>query len=132
MLELRDYQKKAVDAFYDALPTHKRQLLSLATGLGKTIVFGEVARRFYHEVRRDKPIVVIAHREELLDQAEEKISLVWPNVKTGRVQGTRNEQNADVLLCSTQTLVRGREIREPGLVIYDESHHARAEGAMNV
>ena len=131
-LQLRDYQQKAVQAFYDALPTHKRQLISLATGLGKTIVFGEVAKRFYAEVDHSKPIVVMAHRDELLNQAAEKISLIWPDVRIGRVQGKYNEQNADVLLCSTQTLVMGRSVKQPGLVIYDESHHARAQGAMGV
>ena len=67
-LQLRDYQQKAVQAFYDALPTHKRQLISLATGLGKTIVFGEVAKRFYANVDNSKPIVVMAHRDDLLSE----------------------------------------------------------------
>ncbi|MHB1683535.1 MAG: DEAD/DEAH box helicase [Bacilli bacterium] len=50
----------------------------------------------------------------------------------GRVQGERNEQDAEVLLCSTQTLVVGRTVRELGLIIYDESHHVRAPGSMAV
>ncbi|WP_040288135.1 DEAD/DEAH box helicase, partial [Alicyclobacillus hesperidum] len=110
----------------------KRQLVVLPTGAGKTIVFGSVARRFHEEVSRDKPILVIAHRTELLDQAEQKIHYVWPEAFIGRIQGARNEQLGDVLLASTQTLVAGRRIPQPGLIIYDECHHSRAEGALGV
>ncbi|EJY57252.1 type III restriction protein res subunit [Alicyclobacillus hesperidum URH17-3-68] len=81
---------------------------------------------------RDKPILVIAHRTELLDQAEQKIHYVWPEAFIGRIQGARNEQLGDVLLASTQTLVAGRRIPQPGLIIYDECHHSRAEGALGV
>ncbi|EPZ44289.1 hypothetical protein AAC03nite_34840 [Alicyclobacillus acidoterrestris] len=91
-----------------------------------------MARRFYQEVCSEKPILVLAHRTELLDQAESKLNLVWPGVMTGRVQGARNEQLAEVILASTQTLVAGRSIPEPGLIIYDECHHSRAEGAFRI
>ncbi|SDW97242.1 Helicase conserved C-terminal domain-containing protein [Alicyclobacillus hesperidum] len=131
-IQLRPYQQAAVDAFFAALPEHRRQLIALPTGAGKTIVFGATARRFYEEVARDKPILVIAHRTELLDQAEQKIHFVWPDAFIGRIQGARNEQLGDVLLASTQTLVAGRKIPQPGLIIYDECHHSRAEGALGV
>ncbi|GMA59450.1 superfamily II DNA or RNA helicase [Alicyclobacillus sacchari] len=132
-IQLRPYQQTAVDAFFQALADgRKRQLIVLPTGAGKTIVFGSVARRFHEEVSRDKPILVIAHRTELLDQAEQKIHYVWPEAFIGRIQGARNEQLGDVLLASTQTLVAGRRIPQPGLIIYDECHHSRAEGALGV
>ncbi|EJY57214.1 type III restriction protein res subunit [Alicyclobacillus hesperidum URH17-3-68] len=57
---------------------------------------------------RDKPILVIAHRTELLEQADQKIHYVWPEAFIGRIQGARNEQLGDVLLASTQTLVAER------------------------
>jgi superfamily II DNA or RNA helicase len=131
-IQLRPYQQEAVDAFFNALPEHKRQLIVLPTGAGKTIVFGATARRYFETVSSDKPILVIAHRTELLDQAEQKIQYVWPGVVTGRIQGQRNEQLAQVLIASTQTLVSGRRIPKPGLIIYDECHHSRAEGALGV
>ncbi|SDX01058.1 hypothetical protein SAMN04489725_12924 [Alicyclobacillus hesperidum] len=81
---------------------------------------------------RDKPILVIAHCTELLDQAEQKIRYVWPEAFIGRIQGARNEQLGDVLLASTQTLVAGRHIPQPGLIIYDECHHSRAGRALGV
>lgn len=131
-LALRPYQAEAVDSFFSSLTGHRRQLLTLATGLGKTVVFGAIARRWHEQVDSARPIVVMAHRTELLEQAARTLAMVWPGVRTGYVQGERNEQNAPVLLCSTQTLVAGRRVPEPGLVIYDESHHARADGSMQV
>ena len=131
-LPLRPYQQQAQDAFFDALPDHPRQLIVLPTGAGKTVVFGSIARRFHEHVNPDDPILVIAHRSELLDQAADKLQLVWPGALTGRIQAAKNEQLGEVLLASTQTLVAGRQIRRPGLIIWDEAHHVRAEGAMNV
>lgn len=44
MLELRGYQAEAVAAIHDDLRVHKRALLSLATGLGKTACAMQVMR----------------------------------------------------------------------------------------
>ncbi|MHB1681255.1 MAG: DEAD/DEAH box helicase [Bacilli bacterium] len=131
-IALRPYQTESVTRFFDLLDAHRRQLIVLPTGAGKTVVFGAIARR-WHEEERGGPIAVLAHRGELLTQAADKLRLVWPGVTLGRVQAQRDEQDADVLLCSTQTLVAGRKLkRRPSLVIYDEAHHSRAEGSMNV
>ncbi|MHB1683536.1 MAG: DEAD/DEAH box helicase family protein [Bacilli bacterium] len=75
-LSLRPYQTESVDAFFSALPEHRRQLLTLATGLGKTIVFGAIARRYHEQVDPDRPILVLAHRTEMLDQAADKLRLI--------------------------------------------------------
>lgn len=139
-IRLRPYQEEAIDAFFHALPRYQRQLITLPTGAGKTVVFGTLAKTYYETICNqnaehklaNKPIVVLAHRTELLDQAETKLNLVWPGVVTGRVQGSRNEQLAQVILASTQTLVAGRRIPEPSLVILDEAHHCGAEGVFRV
>ena len=131
-IQLRPYQQEAVDAFFDAMPAHRRQLIVLPTGAGKTVVFGAIARRYFEQVDSSAPILIMAHRTELLDQAEQKMQLVWPRVFTGRIQAGRNEQLAEVLFASTQTLVAGRAIRQPGLIIYDEAHHSQAAGAAKV
>jgi len=88
-IQLRPYQQEAKDAFFDALAEHRRQLIVLPTGAGKTVVFGAIARQFHERVSADKPILVIAHRSELLDQAEQKLQMVWPRVFTGRIQAER-------------------------------------------
>lgn len=143
-IQLRPYQQEATTAFFEALKENRRrQLVVLPTGSGKTVLFGHISKLFHdgfglsdlrHKlaIHTDRPILVIAHRSELLDQAEQKIHYVWPDAYMGRIQGSRNEQLGEVLLASTQTLVAGREIPNPGLIIFDESHHARASGAFGV
>ncbi|KQN97213.1 hypothetical protein ASF12_22685 [Paenibacillus sp. Leaf72] len=79
-----------------------------------------------------QPIVFIAHRDELLKQTADKMQLVWEGVSVGRVKGAHNEQDVDLIVASTQTLVRGREIVQPGLVIYDEAHHSASKGSKQV
>ncbi|WP_258111942.1 DEAD/DEAH box helicase [Alicyclobacillus sp. SP_1] len=129
-LTLRPYQAEAVDAFF--AEACRRQLMVLPTGSGKTILFGAIAKRWWGTSDQTRPILILAHRSELLDQAEQKLAMVWPEAVVGRVQGSRNEQLGNVLVASTQTLVLGRAIRPPGLIIYDECHHSRAEGAVGV
>lgn len=140
-IKLRPYQEEAMSNFFAILPEKKRQLIVLPTGSGKTVVFGSIAKKFAEITRTEYlkhnfavsgPILVMAHRTELLDQAEEKLHMVWPESMVGRVQGTSNELLGDVLVASTQTLVAGRKIPKPSLIIYDECHHARAEGALAV
>jgi superfamily II DNA or RNA helicase len=129
-LTLRPYQAEAVDAFF--AEACRRQLMVLPTGAGKTILFGAIAKRWWEASDQTRPILILAHRSELLDQAEQKLAMVWPEAVVGRVQGSRNEPLGNVLVASTQTLVLGREIRPPGLILYDECHHSRAEGAVGV
>ena len=68
-----------------------------------TVVFSHLIfemRRY--GVRRS---LVIAHREELLDQAADKIKKVAPHLKVGVYQGSRKEyENKDVVVASVQTL----------------------------
>ncbi|WP_258112659.1 DEAD/DEAH box helicase family protein [Alicyclobacillus sp. SP_1] len=121
-LTLSPYQAEAVDAFF--AETCRRQLMVLPTGAGKTILFGAIAKRWWEASDQTRPILILAHRSERLDPAEQKLTMVWPEAVVGRVQGSRNEPLGNVLVASTQTLVLGRAIRPPGLIIYDECHHS--------
>ena len=65
---LRPYQREAVEAVLAARRAGtRRMLVCLPTGAGKTVVFAHLARL----ARR--PVLVIAHREELLAQAQAKL-----------------------------------------------------------
>ena len=71
MMKLRPYQDGAVSGAFEAWKECNSTLIVLPTGLGKTVVFSEI-------VRRMQPLrsIVIAHREELIFQAAEKIQRV--------------------------------------------------------
>ena len=70
-MKLRPYQDAAVNAVLREWDEHGSTLVVLPTGCGKTIVFAEVIRRM-----RPARAMVLAHREELIFQARDKIQRV--------------------------------------------------------
>lgn len=131
---LRPYQRETIDAVLAARRAGiRRMLVCLPTGAGKTVIFSELARL----ARRG--VLVIAHREELLGQAREKLKAALGETEVvGMERGTeRASPDARILVCSIRSLheerlanvICGRDI---GLVIYDECHHAAAEDNLRV
>ena len=86
MIELRPYQQECIEAIEtaDKDGTH-RQLVALPTGTGKTILFSTAAKR------RNGRSLILAHRDELIQQAVDKLTMVWDNVSVGVVKAERNE-----------------------------------------
>jgi len=140
---LRDYQHAAIAAIGEALGQHRSTLAVLATGLGKTVIFGAVAA----EWPRGR-VLILAHRKELIWQAADKLTAatgVAPDVELAdlRATGTHPVTIASVqsLLapmdcsrCSDGTCGHCKEGRSPrfarldplayGLIVIDECHHA--------
>jgi ATP-dependent helicase IRC3 len=126
-LNLRDYQIEACDAADRAWEEGLRRLLVvMPTGTGKTPVFSESLRRTWERTRGRG--LVLAHRDELLEQAAAKIKLVHPDVRIGFVRREQNEVDADVVIASVQSVSRANRIssfpQDFSLVICDEAHHA--------
>lgn len=126
-IELRPYQREAVEAIMADLATSGRVLLQAATGAGKTIIFCEVIRRFL-AAQPGLGIVVMAHRQELVTQAHDKLRAVWPasGARVGLACAGVGavDTSAQVVIGSVQTLARrdwrGKKV---GLLIVDEAHH---------
>ena len=71
MMQLRPYQEQAFDSvFHEWDGGHKKTLVVMPTGTGKTIVFAKIVEEC---VRRGYRVLIMAHRGELLDQAADKI-----------------------------------------------------------
>ena len=83
LFTLRPYQKEAITAVLEAWkgPQH-RALLSLSTGLGKTIVFSALASRC------NVPTLSGALSEERLLQTRDTLLMVDPSADSGIVAGT--------------------------------------------
>lgn len=92
---------------------------------GKSIIFGMVAKEV-----QDRTLI-IAHREELLQQAKKKIQLIWPTASIGILQGQESDGlTADVCVASIQTAHRRiPQLKERNfrLAVCDEAHHIVAK-----
>ncbi len=126
-LTLRPYQQEAVDAVQAAVRRGiQRPMVVCPTGTGKTIIFASLI------ARRGGSALVLAHRDELLRQAAEKIAIADPTLAlgVGFVAAQRNDVNAPVVVGSVQTLARANRLarlpRQFDTVIVDECHHASA------
>lgn len=76
-----------------------------------TVVFSHLIREL-RRTRRIARVLVLAHREELLEQAADKIHKVSPHLRVGIVKGGRNEHdNAHVVVASVQTMSYRRPCR---------------------
>ena len=72
-MRLRDYQEAAANGVFEAWKDNTSALAVLPTGLGKTVLFAEIIRRMNERGAR---AMVLAHREELITQAADKIKRV--------------------------------------------------------
>jgi ATP-dependent helicase IRC3 len=131
LLPLRPYQREAVDAVEASWAAGmRRPAVVLPTGAGKTVVFAHLTADRYRRQGGGKRTLVVAHRNELIEQAAAKISAVAPDLRVGIVKAARNETRAQIVVASIQTLrneQRRRMISDVGLVVVDECHHAAAD-----
>src|SRR5690554_5180543 len=103
----------------------KRGLAVMATGLGKTWLAA-----FDVKQMQSKRLLFVAHREEILLQAQATFVRMNPNAHTGLYKGQQQEQ-ADWLFASIQTLGRAEHLRQFAkdhfdYIVVDEFHHATA------
>jgi len=130
-IQLRDYQQECLFKIRHAYDHGvSRQLIALPTGTGKTVIFSQLPVVF-----PGKKMLVIAHREELLDQAAEKIEWANPGIGVEIEMASRvASPKADVVVGSIQSLSGkyGRDRLERlkpdtfSAVVIDEAHHALA------
>ena len=123
--QLRSYQIELIQKVYAHWSNGKKKiLLQLPTGGGKTCIFGAIAKEF---ARRNEKVLVLAHREELILQAANKVGAI-ADCPIGIVKaGYKLNLDAPLQVASVQTLVNRLPLLEDvGLVVIDEAHHATA------
>jgi len=118
---LRPYQQEAHDCIQAGWQQWRRQLAVMPTGGGKTILFAKLAASTLPE-----RTLILAHREELLQQAVEKIQKatgIFARLERGP---ERAGMHAQVVVSSIQTMAR-RKAKWPrdhfSLIVVDEGHH---------
>lgn len=130
--DLREYQNAAVEAVEHDLTARRRALIVLATGLGKSVVGGEVARRW---LDRDPhaPVLVVATMKDLVQQLERAFWRQLPKevptqLLTGESRPSSFEGVTFATMQSALSLVH--EGYRPALLIVDETHHVGEEGQL--
>ena len=83
MIELRDYQRAAIDALYAWFRAGRGSPLVVApTGSGKSVILAEFARSAvvgYPETR----ILIVTHVRELIAQNHAALIRLWPDAPAG-------------------------------------------------
>ncbi|MEU4473868.1 DEAD/DEAH box helicase family protein [Micromonospora sp. NPDC023888] len=128
-LTLREYQREAVQKVLADLDETGRALLILATGLGKTVVGGEVIADHLRHHPSDK-VLVVAHTKDLVQQLERAMWRHLPkSVPTRLLTGDERPDHLPGVTCATLgSAVRVSRLGySPSLVMVDEAHHV-AEG----
>jgi superfamily II DNA or RNA helicase len=129
-LILRPYQQEALDAVVlNANNGISKQLVVLPTGAGKTVIFSQLPI-----IKPDTlPMLVLAHRSELLEQARSKILASNPSLTVEIEQADRKAGKVDVVVASVATLGRNNTPRIEEYpkdyfksIVIDEAHHAAA------
>lgn len=112
MINLREYQQDLYDKTADAFRHgHKRVLVTVGCGAGKSYIFAKMAEQ------AKGPVLVLTHRRELLDQ-------------TGRLF-RENGIDARIEMILTEANHLGQHER-PALIITDEAHLSRSNSWMKV
>lgn len=127
MITLREYQQEAIEAIESAYHRRvKRQLLAIATGGGKTVIFASLVQR---RIKSGGRALILAHRDRLLSQASAKLGAVLPWSEIGIVMADQNRVHARCVVASVQTLARARRLAQMpqfDTVIVDECHRSAA------
>jgi len=130
---LRPYQIEAQEAILAALERGtRRQLVSLATGLGKTVIIATLPQRL--RIRSGDVTLIIAHRDELIQQIVEKMRDENPEAVIGVEKAERRADPGSTIVVATVQTLAGRRLdafferfgRRISLFIIDEAHHAAA------
>lgn len=139
----RPYQRTGIDCVREVWDQGvPRALVIMATGLGKTVAFSVLVREALAEFGPEAKALILAHRTELLTQAQAKYQKIDPEELVGIFQGARKEVWARVICASVQScygdkldddgnvIRKGRRrllpLKDIKLVIIDEAHHAMA------
>jgi superfamily II DNA or RNA helicase len=119
---LRDIQQQTIDATLKAYETHGGGLVSLDTGLGKTVVALKLV-----SLMNVKTLIVV-HAEFLLDQWVERIKQFLPSAKVGIIRQERCQiEGCDIVVGMIQTIIKREYPKDHfkcfGQLIADETHH---------
>ena len=131
----RIYQDEAIKAILDSYDAGtRRMLLVMATGTGKTNVFGRLFDAM--RSRLSGQMLVVAHTDDLVRQNAVRMAAMHPQAMIGTEMGEHraNPICSDIISSSVQTLGRKGTARVDKFnwttidkIVIDEAHHATGD-----
>lgn len=132
-MQQRPYQSEAVAAVIEGFKTFRTQLAVLPTGAGKSCIFAWLAK---HWTEAGARVCILAHREELIDQAIDKLHAATGIVADKEKAEHRASLNSQVVVASVQTLKGKRLQGWPSdhfdYIVVDEAHHVLAQSYLDL
>src|SRR5690625_4232866 len=130
-MTMRGYQAQAVSDVRDAMRHHRRVLLQLPTGAGKTHCAADIVQRAHAMNRK---VLMVAPRRELVFQAADKLEScgMHPDII---MAGEPRNLYGDVQVASFDTLAARRNrgpLPDADLLIVDEAHTAITDARMDI
>jgi len=126
-IEQRQYQVDAIDDVVKQLSKYKNVCLQLPTGAGKTVIFSQLAHRYFH--RTGKRVLILVHREELMYQSQRTMEMMFQEQMSLIKAGTNWVKHTPAFIGMVESVSRrleavASEEMNIGLVIVDECHNA--------
>ena len=135
-MELRPYQREAVTAVHrEWSEGRRRTLLGQATGTGKTVEFSQITK---DQVDVGERVLQLAHREELLTQASNKLKeLTGLDTVLEKAESSSLGSFIPVTVGSIQSMAQPKRLEKfPAdyfqTIIVDEAHHAMSDSYQRV
>ena len=124
-LQLRPYQRAAIDAIYDYFGhVNGHPLVVIPTAGGKSLV-GAAFIREVLEAWPDQRIIIITHVRELIGQNHAELLHLWPEAPAGIYSAglKRREIDAQILFAGIQSIHRrAYDVQRADLILVDEAH----------
>jgi DNA repair protein RadD len=124
-LELRDYQKDAINAFWDYVAKGGRSgIICAPTGSGKSLLVADICKTMI-EAWKHTHIVIVTHRAEIIEQNKAEFESYYPEAKSAIYSASLNKKETDerVIFAGIQSIYKNVDkLPKIDLVIIDESH----------
>ncbi len=130
---LRKRQQEFVNKSVTALKKHGNTLGVAPTGAGKTILFSALIGSLLNSDGKNRSLnkaLVLAHRDELTSQNQDKFLRVNPDISTSVFDAKNKSLSGQVVFAMVQTLCRKENLNSIpkfDLLVIDEAHHAPCE-----
>lgn len=122
MIQLRPYQLQAINDLREGFKTHKRQILALTTGGGKTLIFTSIV---VNAALKNKTVLVLSDRLELFIQSFKSISKHNIPICKINAENKRIDSQAKIFIGMVESFKRRIKLFQDiqiDLIILDECH----------